>query len=77
MDRERPWVESLANATGARLKIQGGDSGELPQIRLSQHTDWEGYLAVAALTCDSRCADCGAGRPGRTHCGSAAAKTPQ
>ena len=45
VDRERPWVESLANATGARLKIRERVSGELPQIRLSQHTDWEGYLA--------------------------------
>lgn len=44
VDCERPWVKSLADATGARLKIRERIAGELPWIRLSQHAHWEGYL---------------------------------
>src|SRR3954454_17346253 len=43
VDRERPWVESLAEATGVRLKARERAAGELWKMRLTEHADWEAY----------------------------------
>ena len=45
VDRERPWVESLADATGMRLRARERVAGELWKMRLTRHADWEDYLA--------------------------------
>jgi CelD/BcsL family acetyltransferase involved in cellulose biosynthesis len=44
VDRERPWIESLAEATGVRLKARERVAGELWKMRLTEHADWEAYL---------------------------------
>jgi CelD/BcsL family acetyltransferase involved in cellulose biosynthesis len=45
VERERPWVEALTDATGIRLRRRRNAEVPLPLIDLEPHGSWSDYLA--------------------------------
>jgi CelD/BcsL family acetyltransferase involved in cellulose biosynthesis len=41
---EPPWIEALAEGTGARLRTRRRIAGPLPYLDLDAHESWEAYL---------------------------------
>lgn len=41
---EPPWLDALADGTGARVRIRERIAGPLPYLDISAHRDWEAYL---------------------------------
>jgi CelD/BcsL family acetyltransferase involved in cellulose biosynthesis len=46
VDLTTPWVDALAEATGVRLRRRRRPAMRLPAIALSEHGDWDAYLAT-------------------------------